>query len=169
MDHSTAGRKTVPMSEDGDDNRRRLSRDESVALLARPLTGVFSTLHPAGWIHSVPVHFLFAEGEIRVVAEAGAVKSRNAARTGQATLCVDVTEGPVRSYVSLSGLVSIRRSLPAGDLVALDEKYGRTDFSAGWTPEDLAEAVMLVLRPDQWIAWADWDQPLTAAEGGVAK
>ncbi|MEU4235945.1 hypothetical protein [Actinoplanes sp. NPDC026619] len=26
-----------------DENKRRLSRDESIALLARPLTGVFST------------------------------------------------------------------------------------------------------------------------------
>jgi hypothetical protein len=145
------------MAEDVDDNRRRLSRAESVALLARPLTGVFSTLHPAGWIHSVPVHFRLAEGEIRVVAEAGAVKSRNVAHNGQATLCVDVTEGTVRSYVSVSGPVSIRRPLPSADLVALDEKYGRTDFSAGWTPEDLAAAVLLVVRADRWIAWADWD------------
>lgn len=145
------------MSEDVDYNRRRLSRDESVALLARPLTGVFSTLHPAGWIHSVPVHFRFAEGEVRVVAEAGAVKSRNAARNGQATLCVDVTEGAVRSYVSVSGPVSIRGPLLVGDLVALDEKYGRTDFSGGWTREDFDRAVLLVLRADRWIAWADWD------------
>jgi hypothetical protein len=145
------------MAEDVDYQRRRLSLDERVALLARPVTGVFSTLHPAGWIHSVPVHFLFAQGEIRVVAEAAAVKSRNAARNGQATLCVDVTEGPVRSYVSVSGPVIVRRLLPADDLAALDEKYGRTDFSAGWTKEDLAEAVLLVLRADRWIAWADWD------------
>jgi hypothetical protein len=137
-----------------DFNRRRLTRDESVALLARPLTGVFSTVHPAGWIHSVPVHFLFAEGEIRVVAEAGAVKSRNAARRGEATLCVDVTEGTVRSYVSVSGPVGIRPSLPEHDLAALDEKYGRTDYSTDW---DFADAVMLVLRVGRWIAWADWD------------
>ena len=137
-----------------DFNRRRLTRAESVALLARPLTGVFSTVHPAGWIHSVPVHFLFAEGEIRVVAEAGAVKSRNVARRGEATLCVDVTEGTVRSYVSVSGPVGIRPSLPERDLAALDEKYGRTDYATDW---DSADAVMLVLRVERWIAWADWD------------
>jgi nitroimidazol reductase NimA-like FMN-containing flavoprotein (pyridoxamine 5'-phosphate oxidase superfamily) len=145
------------MAEDVEFNRRRLSREESVALLARPVTGVFSTVHPGGWIHSVPVHFRFAEGEIRVVAEAGAVKSRNVARHGRATLCVDVTEGTVRSYVSVSGTAGIRRPLAAEDLAALDEKYGRTDFSAGWTPQESAGAVMLVLRADRWIAWADWD------------
>jgi hypothetical protein len=137
-----------------DFNRRRLSRDESVALLARPLTGVFSTVHPDGWIHSVPVHFLFADGEIRIVAEAAAVKSRNAAASGQATLCVDLTEGPVRSYVSVSGPVSLRHTFPTPDLSGLDAKYGRSDYAAGF---DFPDAVLLVLRVERWIAWVDWD------------
>ncbi|MFD0516622.1 pyridoxamine 5'-phosphate oxidase family protein [Paractinoplanes durhamensis] len=140
-----------------DENRRRLSRDESIALLARPVTGVFSTLHEAGWIHSVPVHFRYAGGEILVLAEAAAVKSRNAVRSGHATLCVDVTDGPVRSYVSVSGPVTTRRPPPMADLVALDEKYGRDDFAGGWDADDLAAALLLVLRAERWIAWADWD------------
>jgi hypothetical protein len=140
-----------------DENRRRLTRDESVALLSRPLAGVFSTLHPGGWIHSVPVHFLFTGGEVRILAGAGAVKTRNAARTGQATLCVEVTEGPVRSFVSVSGPVVSRPPSMAGDLEPLDERYGRTDFSSGWDEAAYADAVLLILRPDRWIAWADWD------------
>lgn len=126
-------------------------------LLARPLVGVFSTLHPGGWIHSVPVHFLFADGEVRILAEAAAVKSRNVARTGQATLCVEVTDATVRSFVSVSGPVTARRAPPPADLAALDERYGRTDFSSGWDEPTLAAAVLLVLRPARWIAWADWD------------
>ncbi len=147
----------MSQSPPADENRRRLSRDECVDLLTRPLAGVFSTLHSGGWIHSVPVHFLFADGEVRILAEAGAVKSRNAARTGQATLCVEITEGPVRSYVSVSGPVTADRPPPVADLVALDEKYGRADFASGWPESDFAAALILVLRPDRWIAWADWD------------
>ncbi|MEU4235946.1 hypothetical protein [Actinoplanes sp. NPDC026619] len=63
----------------------------------------------------------------------------------------------MRSYVSVSGPVTSRRPPPMGDLVALDEKYGRRDFSTGWTEADLAAAVMLVVRAERWIAWADWD------------
>lgn len=147
----------VSEAEPVDENRRRLSSDECADLLSRPLVGVFSTLHPGGWIHSVPVHFLFVDGEVRILAEAGAVKSRNAVRTGHATLCVEVTEGPVRSFVSLSGPVTARRPPPIADLVALDERYGRTDFSSGWDEGALAAALILVLRPRRWIAWADWD------------
>jgi hypothetical protein len=142
------------MSAEPDYQRRRLSRAESVELLDRPLTGVFSTVHPQGWIHSVPVHFVLAEGEIRILAEDGAVKSRNAARTGQATLCVDVSEGPVRSYVSVSGPVELRRPPALADLAALNAKYGRADHLS---PGELAGAVMLVLQADRWIAWTDWD------------
>ena len=39
-----------------DPNKRRLTRDEAVELLLRPLAGVFSSLSEGGWIHSVPVH-----------------------------------------------------------------------------------------------------------------
>lgn len=140
-----------------DENRRRLSRDECAGLLSRPLVGVFSTLHSGGWIHSVPVHFLFKDDEVRILAEADAVKSRNVARTGQATLCVEVTEGSVRSFVSVSGPVTARRPPPVADLMALDERYGRSDFSSGWSGDAFAAALMLVLRPRRWIAWADWD------------
>ncbi len=140
-----------------DENRRRLSRDECVGLLSRPLVGVFSTLHPGGWIHSVPVHFLYADGEVRILADVGAVKTRNVARTGQATLCVELTEGAVRSFVSVCGPVTVRRPPPVADLIALDERYGRVDFSSGWHEAALAAAVLLVLQPQRWIAWADWD------------
>jgi Pyridoxamine 5'-phosphate oxidase len=142
---------------DGDENRRRLSRAECVELLSRPLAGVFSSLAEAGWIHSVPVYFAYLDGEIRILSDAGAVKTRNAVRTGRATLCVEVTDGPVRSFVSVSGTVTVRRPPALADLVALDRRYSRTDFSSGWDEAAFAAAVMLVLRPERWIAWADWD------------
>jgi general stress protein 26 len=121
------------------------------------LVGVFSSFHRAGWIHSVPVHFRYADEQIRILAGAGAVKTRNVERTGQATLCVEVTDGPVRSFVSVSGPVTIRRPPPMADLVALDERYSRTDFSSGWDEAGFAAAVLLVLHAERWIAWADWD------------
>ena len=140
-----------------DENRRRLSREESVALLSRPLVGVFSSLSEAGWIHSVPVHFRYVDDEIRVLVGADAVKTRNVARTGQATLCVEVTEGPVRSFVSVSGSVVVRRPPLMEDLVAFDRRYSRTDFASGWDEAAFAAAAMLSLQPQRWIAWADWD------------
>jgi hypothetical protein len=117
---------------------------------------VFSTLSGAGWIHSVPVHFSYLDEELRVLSDAGALKTRNAARTGRATLCVEVTDGPVRSFVSVSGTVAVRRPPAPADLVALDQRYSRTDFSSGWDEAAFADAVLLVLRPEGWIAWADW-------------
>jgi pyridoxamine 5'-phosphate oxidase-like protein len=144
-------------SEDLDKNRRKLTEDECLALLRRPLAGVFSTISKSGWIHSVPVHFDYVDGEVRVLAEDDAVKTRNAVRTGHATLCVETTDGSLRSYVSISGPVSVRRPPTAEDLISLDERYSRSDFSSGWDDEAFAKAVMLLLHPQRWIAWCDWD------------
>lgn len=145
------------MAGGADPNRRRLTRDEIVELLQRPLAGVFSSLSEGGWIHSVPVHFLYADDQIRFLAGAAAVKTRNVERTGQGTLCVEVTEGSTRSYVSVAGPANVRRPPDASDLRALDERYSRDDFAEGWDDEFHASAVMIVLAPERWIAWADWD------------
>ena len=145
------------MIEEADPNRRRLTRDEAVELLSRPLVGVFSSLSEGGWIHSVPVHFLYAEGQVRFLAGGQDVKTRNVERTGQGTLCVEVTEGNTRSYVSISGPVTVHRPPDVADLRALDKNYFRDDFAECLHDESFASAVMIVVSTDRWIAWADWD------------
>lgn len=145
------------MVQEADPNKRRLTRSEAVELLSRPLVGVFSSLSEGGWIHSVPVHFRYADDQLRFLAGDRDVKTRNVERTGQGTMCVEVTEGNTRSYVSVSGPVAIRRPPEAADLRALDEKYSREDFAEGWDDESFASAVMIVVSAQRWIAWADWD------------
>ena len=145
------------MSQEADPNKRRLTRSEAVELLSRPLVGVFSSLSEGGWIHSVPVHFLYIEDEVRFLAGDQDVKSRNVEHRRQGTLCVEVTEGNTRRYVSVSGPATIRRPPEATDLRALDEKYSRHDFAEGWDDESFASAVVIVVSPQRWIAWADWD------------
>jgi general stress protein 26 len=146
-----------PMIREADPNKRRLTRDEAVELLSRPLVGVFSSLSEGGWIHSVPVHFLYTDGQVRVLAGAQDVKTRNVERMGQGTVCVEVSEGNTRSYVSVSGPVIVHRPPGAPDLQALDDKYSRDDFAEGWDDESFASAVMIVVSTQRWIAWADWD------------
>ena len=140
-----------------DDNRRRLSPTECVELLARPVAGVFCTLRPDGSIHAVPVFYRYAQGDLRVLAGVADVKTRNAVRTGQATLCVEVIDGPIRNYVSVSGTVTTRQPPPPEELLALDKRYGRSDFTSGWDASDLAACILLILKPVRWTAWSDWD------------
>ena len=149
------------MGEDGlrvddvDPNRRRLTCDEAAGLLSRPLVGVFSSLSEVGWIHSVPVDFLYVEDQVRFLAGARDVKTRNAKRTGHGTLCVEATEGNTRAYVSVSGPVTVRGAPEAADLSALDQRYSRDDFAEGRDEESFASAVMIVVTIERWIAWAD--------------
>jgi hypothetical protein len=143
--------------DEADPNRRRLTHDEAVGLLSRPLFGVFSSLSESGWIHSVPVSFLYGEDQIRFRAGSRSVKTRNVERTGHGTLCVETAEGITRTYVSVSGPVTVRRALDAADLYALDQKYSSDDFAEGLDAEWFASDVMIVLTIERWIAWADWD------------
>jgi pyridoxamine 5'-phosphate oxidase-like protein len=140
-----------------DPNKRRLTPDEALAFLARPLVGVFSSLSEGGWIHSVPVHFLHADGQIRFLAGTRDVKTRNVERTGHGTLCVETTEGSTRTFVSVSGPATVERPPAYDDLSALDARYGREDSAGGWDDESFAAAVMVVIAIERQIAWADWD------------
>jgi hypothetical protein len=145
------------MVDEPDPNKRRLTRDEAVELLSRPLAGVFSSLSKGGWIHSVPVHFLCAEDQVRFLAGTQDVKTRNVERTGHGTLCVEVTEGGTRSYASVSGPATVQRPPDATDLRALDARYSRDDFTDGGDAQWFAAAVMIIVSIDRWIAWTDWD------------
>jgi hypothetical protein len=136
--------------------RRPLTARERTQLLDLPLTAVYSTLTVDGRIHSVPVHFLPIEGELRILTGPESAKCRNTRRTGRATLCVETTVGGTdRRYVSAEGPVSIEQPVDVDHVTALDLRYGydREELD----PADLANSVMLVLRPERWIAWSDAD------------
>jgi nitroimidazol reductase NimA-like FMN-containing flavoprotein (pyridoxamine 5'-phosphate oxidase superfamily) len=143
-------------SQDGGSGRRRLTVAEREALLREPLVGVLSTLAEGGWIHSVPVHFLFAQGCVRLVTERDSIKNANVGSSGRATLCVEVATPRERRYVSVEGPVSVEEVLNA-DLLALDARYSRSDASE-WSDADRTGEVTLVIVPERWIAWTDWDE-----------
>jgi PPOX class probable F420-dependent enzyme len=134
---------------------RRLTAEERTALIDEPLAAILSTLAPAGWIHSVPVHFYVDSDEVRIVTRKASAKYRNALRTGRATLCVETSTPSERRYVSLEGTVRIE-ALSRSDIERLDEKYGRSD-AMGFDDGDFEEDVLAVIHPERWIAWADWD------------
>lgn len=134
---------------------RRLSSEELRALLELALPAVFSTVSSEGWVHSVPVHFVLAEGDIRIIAERGSVKARNVLRRGRATLCVVATIDAERRYVTVEGPTRIENGIAQQDLDALDRRYGLE--SAAANDDEYADSITLVIRPERWIGWADRD------------
>jgi hypothetical protein len=105
----------------------------------------------------VPVHFLRKGAELRVLTERDSVKCRNARRTGRAALCIETTIGDSdRRYVSAEGPISVEESVPSDDVEALARRYGWRD-AIGLDQELFDDSVMLVLRPERWIAWSDAD------------
>ncbi len=136
--------------------RRRLTEAEREALLDLPLTAIWSTLTPAGRIHSVPVHYVRRAAQLRVLTESDSVKFRNSLRSGRATVCIETTIGGTdRRYVSAEGPVSAE-PVTQSDLMALDRHYGRSDATTVDLKE-LTNSMMLVLTPQRWICWSDAD------------
>jgi hypothetical protein len=136
--------------------RRPLTERERTQLLDLPLTCIYSTPTIDERIHSVPVHYLPMGGELRVLTGPESVKCRNTRRIGRATLCVETTVGGTdRRYVSAEGPVSIEQPVSIQHLTALHLRYGydREELD----PIEFANSVMLVLRPERWIAWSDAD------------
>jgi len=154
--NTAEGPAAEPTAAQGDTSRRRLTPRERRELLSRPVVGILSSLAQDGWIHSVPVHFLYRDGEVRILCGTSSVKATNVDRSGRATLCVEVTNGTERRYVTVEGPASVERPAQPDDVTALDERYGRTD-TADWTESDYAGEAMVVIRPARWIAWSDWD------------
>lgn len=134
---------------------RPLTDAEREALLSLPHPAVFSTVSADGSVHSVPVHFVLMDGEIRFIAESGSVKVRNVRRTGRATLCVTATVDEERRYVTVEGPVRIQDGIAQSDLEALDRRYGREPGTAD--DEEYAGTVTLVVKPERWLGRADSD------------
>jgi len=132
---------------------RRLSVAEREAVIALAVPGVFSTIAPDGWVHSVPVHFLYGPEGFRFIAERDSVKVRNVQRTGRATLCVVSTARADRRFVTAEGPAHIEERITDQDLTALDHRYGTDSGSAG--DDGYRGSITVVLRPERWIAWAD--------------
>jgi Pyridoxamine 5'-phosphate oxidase len=146
-----------PPSERDDAGRRPLTENERDELLDQPLPGVWSTLTRRGRIHSVPVHFVRRNSELRVLTGRDSVKSRNARASGRATLCVEMTlDGTDRRFVTAEGPVRVEQPVLLEDVFALAERYGG-HYAAYPNLDSYHEAVILVLDAERWIAWSDAD------------
>ena len=136
---------------------RRLTPAEQRELMDLPLTGVWATVSPSGRVHAVPVHFVRAGAEVRVLTQRQSVKCRNSVDAGRATLCVPTTLGENdRRYVSVEGPVRVESPIQREDLLALDQKYDRDDVDSFEEPA-YRDSVIMVLSPSRVIAWSDTD------------
>ena len=117
------------------------------AFLQGPRVAVFSTIGPAGRIHSVLVWYLWDGAAFTVVTERRSVKHRNAERSGRAVILVheDV------AYVSAEGPVAVEQATVETRLALWTRYKGLEVARTTVTPEATANMVALILRPERWI------------------
>lgn len=66
-----------------------MTPDRREAFVSRPLPATLATVDGRGQAHAVPVIYLFEDGEFLVITDRASAKTRNVARAGRATLCID--------------------------------------------------------------------------------
>ncbi|MGI8927212.1 MAG: PPOX class F420-dependent oxidoreductase [Tepidiformaceae bacterium] len=121
------------------------------AFLRVPRTAVLSTTGPGARIHAVPVWFLLADGEVRILTERGSQKHRNVVREPRASLCVDEREGSF-PFVTVEGPVSVIDVITGAERFALWAHYRGEEAARAMVDGGGHERmVMLILHPERWL------------------
>jgi PPOX class probable F420-dependent enzyme len=134
-----------------------MSDDERRAfLMTGTRTGILSTVRKDGRPHAAPIWFVL-DGDV-IVFNTGrdTIKGRSLARTGQATLTVDVAEPPF-SFVSVTGHVEISEDLEEmlPWSVRIAARYMGEEKGEQFGRRNAVEGELLVrLVPDETVALA---------------
>jgi len=121
----------------------------ALARLARERIAWFTSVTPQGQPQTLPVWFLWDDGEVLVYSFRRAVRNRNVADNPRVSFHL-ADDGQGDDLVILEGEARIDRSTPAArDNPAYLAKYAEWLAEYGWTPESFSEEypVPIRLRP----------------------
>lgn len=125
-----------------------MTQEEAEAFLADVHVGVFSIEHPGHGPLTLPVWYLFQDGEVLFYTDSTTLKARLIGPDSRATL-VAQNENPPYKYVSVEGPVRIE---PRGDfnpqmaIRYLGERAGRAYAAQSSSPD----AVVITITPQRW-------------------
>ena len=111
-------------------------------LLARPVTGVLTTVMADGGPQASPVWFLFEDGDVLVSCRSGRVKVRNIRREPRVAFVVFDPDLPAR-YVELRGTATVEADTTPALLDRVARKHGLPDAS-GFDPPGTERVVVRI-------------------------
>ena len=137
----------------------KLTGAEIEAFLAQPRTAQLVTLRPSGTPHVAPVWFLWKDGRALVMADAAAVKVRNARRNPAVALCVCTPEHPY-NYVTVEGTASITDEGLEDMVRQTCVLYEGQQRGAEFADELLADErlTLIAISVDRFISWKEDDE-----------
>ena len=137
----------------------KLTGAEIEVFLAQPRTAQLVTLRPSGTPHVAPVWFLWKDGRALVMADAAAVKVRNARRNPAVALCVCTPEHPY-NYVTVEGTASITDEGLEDMVRQTCVLYEGPQRGAEFADELLADEslTLIAISVDRFISWKEDDE-----------
>ena len=126
------------------------------AFLSQPLIAQLVTLRASGTPHVAPVWFLWDEGRAYVMADAGAVKTRNIRRNPAVALCVSSPDRPY-SFVTIEGSADAGADGLESMVHRICVNYDGPERGPEFARELLADERMalITITPDRIMSWKD--------------
>jgi nitroimidazol reductase NimA-like FMN-containing flavoprotein (pyridoxamine 5'-phosphate oxidase superfamily) len=133
-----------------------MTRQERETFLADVHVGIISIPEEGRGPLTVPIWYVYSEGELRVVTGKTSRKGRLLARAGRFSLCAQ-TETPPYKYVSVEGpIVSIEAADLERDRRPLAHRYlgaktGDRYIERTRNESEQDENVLVRMRPERWL------------------
>lgn len=126
-----------------------MTPDQRQAFVARPLPATLATVDAQGRAHVVPVIYLYEAGEFLVITDRDSAKTRNVARSGRATLCID--DRPAFRYVTVEGPARIVDPITYETRLRLHTHYRGPEAALKATADGGHEhMVAVMITPERW-------------------
>ena len=119
-------------------------------LIEGPNICVLSTTGPANWPHSMPMWYLYEDGEFIFTCAAGSQKCKNVERNGKAMVVVDQRELPYYA-VSIRGEARIGPALDTGQWLRMAVRYIDESSAQTYASGRSWESVSIRVRPTKLI------------------
>lgn len=123
--------------------------EDREAFAARPLPATLATVDARGRAHAVPVIYLYEGGEFVVISGRESAKSRQAAASGRATLCID--DRASYRYVTVEGPARVIDPITYDLRLRLHTHYRGREAALKATADGAHEhMVAIVITPERW-------------------
>lgn len=132
-----------------------MTPEQIEAYLSMPHIADLATVRPDGSPHVAPVWFLYEDGVVKVLAEAGSVKIRNMKSEPRVSVSIATDQQPYK-YVIVNGVAEISEGDISDILRRISVHYQVPEEGERYAEKTLRELdlCLITIRPSKLIGWS---------------
>lgn len=132
-----------------------MTSEQIEAYLSKPRIADLATVRPDGSPHVAPVWFLYEDGAVKVLAEAGSVKIKNLKSEPRVSVSI-ATDQPPYEYVIVNGVAEVSGGDISDILRRISIHYQGLEEGERYAIKTLRELELrlITIRPSKLIGWS---------------